>query len=192
VSGHSSRELFSIGLIAIALIAGFVVLVNGSCDHAYALKTAQLEELSEKLRNEPDAGSLATLRQRAVTVLSQVDVNSSISNETTLYDRLMELGEMTGVRIDRVDPVKTGGASSKDGEIQSFGANIVAVGTYEAIARFINAIETHISYSTVIRFDLSLVSSQGDGLVRGNVETHHLRLDEETLEQVASVSTEVE
>jgi hypothetical protein len=192
MSGHSLRDLLSIGLIAVALTAGFVVLVNGSCDHEYALKSAQLEKLSDELRNEPDAGALATLRQRAASMLSQVDVSSSISNETTLYDRLMELGEMTDVRIDRVDPVRTGGASSKDGESRSFGANIVAVGTYEAIARFINAIEAHISYSTVIRFDLSLVSSQGEGLVRGNVETRHLRLDEETIERVASVNTEVE
>lgn len=190
--GCSSRDLFSIALLAVAITAGFSMLVNRWCDRAYAANAAVFETMSDELRNEPDTGALTTLRQRAATILSRVDVSSNISNESAVFERLMELGEKSGVRIDRVDPVRTAGRDTDEGEIRSYGAKIVAVGSYEAFARFVNSIESNISYSTVIRFDLTLVSTHGEDLVRGSVETRHLHLDEDTLEMVASVDGEVE
>ncbi len=107
---------------------------------------------------------------------------------STLYDKIGKLGQRCGVRTDRIDPVRvdppraavSGKGAKQDLGIalESYGYQIEVVGSYENIAKFVDAInsETGVSYVASLLCEPMVQPGSGPKQVRATVGTYHFKL----------------
>ena len=181
------------GAIACALtIACYQFLVRPERLRLAAARTSlasQQNELNE-MNNLPHVvddipAAIVQMSQRRDQLRSRLKDSGDAS---TLYDKIGKLGQRCGVRTDRIDPVRVDaphapvsgrGAKPNVGvTLESYGYQIEVIGSYENIAKFVDAInsETGVSYVGSLLCEPLAQTGSSPKLVRATVGTLHFKL----------------
>lgn len=118
---------------------------------------------------------------------------------STLYDKIGKLGQRCGVRTDRIDPVRVdapqvsghGGKNAGGVPLESYGYQIEVIGSYENIARFVDAInsETGVSYVGTLICEPWAQPGSAPKQVRATIGTMHFKLPAQKEKAAASVAS---
>lgn len=118
---------------------------------------------------------------------------------STLYDKIGKLGQRCGVRTDRIDPVRVDAPQAAPGSaanhasgvtLESYGYQIEVIGSYENIAKFVDAInsETGVSYVGSLLCEPWVQPGSAPKQVRATVGTMHFRLPAQKEKAAASAT----
>lgn len=193
---EQARRLLSQAIILGAVCIGAPVFVVAPLKARLArmeqsLATAQREAAS--IADIMSAGERQTLDPDAAGRISAWigEMNSISGDAATVYDRIMTLGAEHGVRIDRMQPVRVTAARPTAGRsspaAQTLGFTIAAIGEYDSIAAFIEAIERGAGFSAVGSVRLIPVVADGAQLVQATIETRHRRFASSADQIIANV-----
>ena len=169
------RELISIGVVALSVVAGFAAIVNTRVDEALRRRQESYAALLEESRLAPVRNEATPMQTKVDRTKSWIDSNNTNNSESSLYASLMSLGESLHLRIDRMEPA----GSSVDGDGFAHSTNFLldAVGSYESIALFIADVEREYGFSGVKHFHLELVNTDQADQVHVVLETTHSQFD---------------
>jgi Tfp pilus assembly protein PilO len=106
---------------------------------------------------------------------------------SSLYDKIGKLAQRCGVRTDRIDPMRSENRSVSSAPklnsknrmtLESFGFQIEMVGTYESVAKFIDAINVETGVTMIVGMTLEpLDVIEGKPIqVRGTLTTLHYKM----------------
>jgi hypothetical protein len=180
-----------------AVIAGFVCAswfaAVRPMEHKLAAKRAELQSINSQLADfesgiasePPLAKAIQGLTDRGRLINTWTACSGDASK---LYEAFRTLASKCSVRIERVEPSSAGRgshASSKDpNTTELFGYTIEITGTYQNVARFIDACEQQLGVTKVASFHMSPVNnaapgaggSPADPAITAIIETAHLKL----------------
>ncbi len=171
---QSTRDLVSMGVIAVAMVGGVAMLINGRLEQGLERRHSLMDTLSAEARFSPDASRTIRLASEADRLFAWLDQGTP-RVEAPWSTRLLELGEREDVRIDRIDPI----AQNEDDEdfARSYGFTVEATGEYERVARFLAAIEGDSGFNVVTRFSLTPVEHADGETVHAMIQTAHYSFD---------------
>lgn len=138
------------------------------------IEAARKEDAS---RAVPPEARLRELTARAV----EIDQQSKASGEPAmLYDTLTGAAASHGVRIDRLDPKRRAtGANRRPGsktEIETVEYTIIAIGTFDAVSRFVAQLEREIGLTRITALRVAPRPGDSPQGVTATIETSHFRL----------------
>ncbi|GIK17868.1 MAG: hypothetical protein DYG93_04225 [Leptolyngbya sp. PLA2] len=158
------------------------------------LATAKAREASQELkieaarREDANRASPPETRLRELTARAvEIDRQSRASGEPAmLYDTLTGAAASHGVRIDRLDPKRRATtANRRPGsrtEIESVEYTIIAIGAFDAVARFVAQLEHEIGLTRITALRVAPRPGDSSQEVTATIETSHYRLVRSLLE----------
>lgn len=175
MNGETLRQ----GLATMA-IAGAIIVADWMFIAAPALARrdaaqARLDRASETLAaldlpagaNRNDA--LDTLRERA----TRIEESGALAREPLrIYDAILALADQNNVQIDRMDPTAAGGALSDEAVIAT-GFEIEALGAFEDVLHFMDAIERDAGYARIAAASLEPRVINNERVVTAVIRTRH-------------------
>lgn len=179
---NTSRKLLPELVIAIAVFYGLWSLLvspmRASLNEAKANHSKAIEHT--RISGNPE---LATPRLHMVMdsidgMMQDIERRSGIAQDPTrLQARLMEIGEESGIRIERVNPAKTRplALGDQDDTVASF--EIDCSGQYHAVVGFVAAIEEQVGLTAVERFSIRPDTSGSGTAVKARFRTLHYSFD---------------
>ena len=194
------------GVIACAItVASYQMLIRPEYQRLAAAKlslAAQQNELDE-MKNLPHVvddipAAIVQMTQRRDQLKARLKDSGDAS---TLYDKIGKLGQRCGVRTDRIDPVRVdspqvaalGREATQAGAVtlESYGYQIEVIGSYENIAKFVDAInsETGVSYVGSLLCEPLVQPGSAPKQVRATVGTMHFKLPAEREKAAASANS---
>lgn len=146
---------------------------------AVADRHQQLEEFAQAPTIIKDIPTVTDALQRKS---KELRARLAITSDTgKLYEAIGTLAARQQLRIERIDPLRSGGQSAglaaKVG-FEKSGYSLEVVGTFDGVARFLDQLQSGLGVSKVesVRIEPAAVSGKDGTLVRATIETQHLRL----------------
>ncbi len=178
----TSRKLLPELVIAIAVFyALWSLLVSplraslneAKADHSKAIEHTRISGVPE----------LSTPRLRMVMdsidgMMQDIERRSVIAQDPTrLQARLMEIGEESGIRIERVNPAKTRPLALGDQDDTIISFELDCSGQYRDIVGFVAAIEEQVGLTAVDRFSIRPDTTGSSAAVKARLRTLHYSFD---------------
>lgn len=191
------------GVIACAItVACYQMLIRPERQRLAVAKlslASQQSELSE-MKNLPHVvddipAAIVQMTQRRDQLKARLKDSGDAS---TLYDKIGKLGQRCGVRTDRIDPVRVDAPQLAPGHVhaggvplESYGYQIEVIGSYENIAKFVDAInsETGVSYVGSLLCEPWVQPGSAPKQVRATVGTMHFKLPAQKEKAAASATS---
>ena len=204
MSTNISRELIAQGVIVLAGAAGIAIGV-------LAPMASRVDDLETQLRHARElAIRSGELMEKAPTwrgKAEQCDAFDSwigqqsrlAADPAELHELMTSIGERVGVEIDRIEPRKVsldaGGRGRKaqkqpDLVEAAVGYSIDAVGSYQAIAEFVEALQNEGGFMRASAIRLAPYATEDADLTRASIETVHYAFKVPSAEQIAAMNSE--
>ena len=166
---------------------------------------SELESMQSALNSQADtilsADQIAELNSRVLTASRQLTVWSQKASESSgLYDRIRRIAEAQQVKIGRIEPKSSGIVPPLPGEkppenavipdIQTTGYAVQVTGSFDNIARFLDALEAGLGSSKVASIRLVPIVTGNRQSVEATIETIHYRIATKLDERITSASLE--
>ena len=184
------RFMFQLAMAVVLAVGGYHLLVKPEAKllrNAQATLAAQSKDLSDvnQMPQVTDDLPLAIkqMSERHRELLTKLSASADASKT---YDAIGQLATKSGVRTDRIDPVRNGDAraASSGGKdknrliLESYGYSIEAVGTYGKLAEFIDQLNTSTGVTRISNLVIEpLETPEGqEQRIRAIITTVHYRM----------------
>jgi len=166
---------------------------------------SELESMKSALTSQSDnilsADQITELNSRVLTASRQLTVWSQKASESSgLYDRIRRIAEAQQVKIGRIEPKSGGIVPPLPGEkppenavipdIQTTGYAVQVTGSFDNIARFLDALEAGLGSSKVASIRLVPIVTGNRQSVEATIETIHYRIATKLDERLTSAAIE--
>lgn len=192
------RQLVAQLVIVVAGAMGASAMIVGPLESRLAEAREHLDAVTELRSNAGMLMASAPAVTRASRALDDyvegIRRHSELSeNPSRLHEVVMELADRVGVRIDRVQPGEPGepakgrsrGArapvssgnptvAGSDITVRATRMSIEAVGAFENIADFIDALEKETGFARIVTLRMTPMMTEQGEMVRATIQTEHL------------------
>ncbi len=120
-------------------------------------------------------------------------MNERSGDAAQVYQTISAVAKRCGVQVDRVQPTPFVPDARTSKGVSGLGCSIVASGSYEAVARFLEALQLEAGFSAPVAIRLAPLQVQGEPQVQASIESMHRSIDLRAIgEALAAAASEEE
>jgi len=185
------RALMAEGLIIVAVIgAGHMLVAEPAASRVRTAEgslRAMRATIDEAAELDSDELHLA---QAKIAWMHEMSERSG--DAARVYQTITAMGAKCGVKIDRVQPTPFIADDRHGRGLSGLGCSIVASGTYESLARFLDLVQSEAGFSAPTGLRLAPVVVDGEFMVQASIETMHRAVDLEAMAGAMAEAAEQE
>lgn len=186
-----TRSMMAEGMIIVAVLAAAHMLLVQPAERRAAQAAATLASMRATIAEASEsAASAAAPGSERADRLQEMSERSR--DAARVYQTISELGERAGVRIDRVQPTPFVADARTARGLAGVGCSISASGSYESIARFLDALQRDAGFAAPTAVRLAPLVVDGAEMVQASIDTAHRAIDLEAIVAGASAGPSTE
>lgn len=175
-----ARALLAESLIIVAVVGAGHMLVAEPAAERVRTAEAALDAMRTTIEeaSELDHGEIEAARAK---IAWMHDMSARSGDAARVYQTITSMGARCGVQIDRVQPTPFVPDGRNGRGLSGLGCSIVASGTYESVARFLDLVQSEAGFSAPTGVRLAPLMVEGEPMVQVGIETMHRAVDLEAM-----------